>query len=190
MFSQLNISQWVKLYGDYLYSYAYYRVNKEEEAQDLVQETFLSALKAKETFRGESNEKTWLTTILKRKLIDYYRKNSKQGIQQNIENTQLGNDAEGYFNSDGDLEGHWSEAARPQALAASASQHLESKEFYDLLNKCFSLLPEKSASVFKMKFMEDAEIENICKEMNISSSNYWIIIHRSKLQLRKCMETN
>jgi len=102
----------------------------------------------------------------------------------------LAGDEQEYFNTDGDMEGHWSEWARPTMWTTSASRNIETKEFNNLLNKCMSLLPEKWASVFRLKFMEDEETENICKEMNLTPSNYWVIMHRAKLQLRKCMEVN
>ena len=71
----LDTKNWVVNYADYLYSMAYFKVNNQPEAEDLVQETFLSAYKNKDTFKGESAEKTWLTAILNNKIIDYYRKN-------------------------------------------------------------------------------------------------------------------
>lgn len=186
----LDIQNWVKLYSDYLYNYAAYRVSNEEEARDLVQDTFLSALKAKDSFRGESSEKTWLITILKRKIIDLYRKRSVQGIQQSIDSERNASNYSDYFNEEGDLENHWSASGRPSAWAAGAASKLEAREFYTILNKCLNLLPEKWAAVFRMKNMEDEDSENICKELNVSSSNYWIIMHRAKLQLRKCLELN
>ena len=67
-------AEWTQIYGDYLYSYALSRVYRKELAEDLVQETFLSALKSKDSFQGRSKEQTWLTSILKNKIIDHYRK--------------------------------------------------------------------------------------------------------------------
>ena len=63
----VNPSEWVNKYGDYLYIYAYSRVQSKELSEDLVQETFLSALKGLRSFRGDSTVQTWLTSILRRK---------------------------------------------------------------------------------------------------------------------------
>lgn len=186
--AQLNTGEWVKLYGDYLYNYTVYRINNEEEAQDLVQDTFLSALKNKDQFRGDASEKTWLVTILKRKIIDFYRKKSTQSIQQSIESEKLAAGYNDFFEEEGNHEGHWSNDARPANWIVNPQQVIETREFYQALNKCLDALPEKWCSVFKMKNMEDLETEAICKELNLSSSNYWIIMHRTKLQLRKCIE--
>jgi len=65
---------------------------------------------------------------------------------------------------------------------------METREFYEVLNRCLSTLPGKWSSLFRMKNMEDLETDVICKELNISPSNYWIIMHRTRLQLRKCIE--
>lgn len=184
----LNIKGWVNSYGDCLYNYAVYRINDKDEAQDLVQETFLSGIKAKDTFRGECTEKTWLITILKRKIIDHYRKKSTQSIQTSIGSDKVAAGYEQFFQQDGDFEDHWSKEGKPCSWSVNGLQKMETKEFYDVLNKCLGVLPQKWASVFCMKNMEDMETENICKELNVSTSNYWIIMHRAKLQLRKCIE--
>lgn len=184
----LKVNDWVRLYSDYLYSYATYRVNNAEQARDLVQDTFLSALKAKENFRAGSSEKTWLVTILKHKIIDHYRKRSTQSIQQSLDSGQVASSYSDYFNEDGDHEGHWTDAGEPHAWPVNAYQQIERKEFYEVLNKCLALLPAKWAAIFRLKNMEDVETEAICKELNVTPSNYWIIMHRAKLQLRKCME--
>ncbi len=186
----LNCSSWVQLYSDYLYNYAAFRINDKEEAQDLVQETFLSALKARESFRGDCSEKTWLVTILKRKIIDLYRSKSRQSISETLDSGQIAAGYGEFFNEDGEGGGHWHHAGKPQMWDESTYRTLETKEFYSVLHKCLALLPDKWATVFKMKNMEDLETEFICKECNVSASNYWIIMHRTKLQLRKCMESN
>jgi RNA polymerase sigma-70 factor (ECF subfamily) len=186
----LNVSEWVSLYGDYLYNYALYRVNDADEAKDLVQETFLSGLKGKDAFRGESSEKTWLLTILKRKIIDYYRKKSVQSIQTSIDSETVAAGYDQFFRNDGDLENNWTDEGKPKTWSTDGLQRMETKEFYEVLNKCLSLLPRKWAAVFCMKNMEEMETEIICKELNVTASNYWIMMHRSKLQLRKCIETD
>jgi len=185
---RLNVSQWVAMYGDCLYNYAVYRVNDANEAQDLVQDTFLAGIKAKDSFRGDCSEKTWLITILKRKVIDHYRKKGVQGIQSSIDTEQVAAGYEQFFNEDGHLENNWTSQAKPHSWSYSGTQAMETREFYEVLNRCLSTLPGKWSSLFRMKNMEDLETDVICKELNISPSNYWIIMHRTRLQLRKCIE--
>lgn len=50
--------RWVDLYGDYLFRYALLQLRDPELAEDMVQETFLAALRAREKFSGQSSEGT------------------------------------------------------------------------------------------------------------------------------------
>ncbi|MBL7910136.1 MAG: sigma-70 family RNA polymerase sigma factor [Bacteroidia bacterium] len=183
----LNPSKWVELYADYLYRFAYYRVNNDELAQDLVQDCFLAALKALETYKGQASEKTWLVSILKNKIIDHYKKASTRNESPLQLSTQ---DAPSYdYFFDKEANGHWKSDTKPKDWAA-ADNNFDAKEFYKTLEKCLSLLPEKWKGVFTMSLLDDAEAKLVCKEFDISSSNFWVIIHRAKLQVRACLEKN
>lgn len=78
----LNPHSWVNKYANYLYTYAIYRINDSDLARDLVQETFLAGLESKDKFEGRSTEKTWLTAILKNKIVDIYRSKSKRSSKK------------------------------------------------------------------------------------------------------------
>ncbi len=106
--------QWLHNYGDYLYSIAVLKTNDKETAEDLVQETFLSAIKALPGFKGESNEKTWLTAILNNKIIDYYR---KKDVLKNADSYLIETDQSFYgsfFEPDNSSSGHWTKTANPE----------------------------------------------------------------------------
>ena len=76
----INPENWIDKYSDYLFNYTIVRVNDREVTNDLISETFLAALRSRKNFKGESTERTWLVSILKRKIIDDYRKiNSAKG---------------------------------------------------------------------------------------------------------------
>ncbi|MFL0065846.1 sigma-70 family RNA polymerase sigma factor [Tenacibaculum maritimum] len=177
----LNPGTWVDTYADYLFNYAIARVNNSDIAKDLVQETFFAGLKSAKNFEGKSTERTWLVSILKRKVIDYYRKiNSKKG-QAEVRMS---------FYDDGDNEGSWIEERVPQSWGNEVEKTIESKELKDQIDRCIDYLPEKYAMVFRMKTIQEFETEEICKELDITPSNLWVIIHRARTQLRKCMEEN
>jgi RNA polymerase sigma-70 factor (TIGR02943 family) len=183
--SLLEPHLWVDRYADYLYGYAISRLNNEEQAQDLVQDTFLSALEKAEAFRGDSNERTWLTAILKYKIIDVYRKKSAVFISRDEYGTAT--DEEEYF--DPDLN-NWKREHWPAPFGVEEHDPLHNKEFMGVLQKCMQRLPPLWLSVFKLKHMEDEKTEIICRDMRISSSNYWVIIHRAKVNLRSCLQKN
>lgn len=183
----LKPGDWVKTYADYLYSLALIKVSNKETAEDLVQETFLSAFKAKDSFKNGSSEKTWLTAILKNKIIDHYRKKDvlKQ-ITNYISDTKTSFD-EHFFNEN---DGHWLAESAPLAWKELADAKVNRNEFNKIIQYCIQKMPTKLVPVFVAKFLDEAESEFICKEFNITSSNYWVLIHRAKVLIRSCLEKN
>ena len=178
-------SNWIENYGNSLFNYALVRVNDREIARDLVQETFLSALQNLSAFRGDSSEKTWLFSILKNKIIDHYRRNiSEKSVS--ISNAEEGVNLDSYFDEDGE----WKKSAAPINWKESHRDDYRSKEFHEALQKCLERLTEQSRAVFSLKYLDEFESEEICKELTISTSNYWVIMHRAKLMLRRCIEKN
>lgn len=182
----LNPHLWVKNYADYLYSYAITRLNEDERARDLVQETFLAALEKIEKFEGRSTEKTWLTSILKNKIIDVYRKKSS-GLGKPADVLTAEYEQEEFFNADN---GHWKEEHQPATFGIEQQDNLEKKEFQQILQQCMKKLPALWSSVFTMKHMDEESTEYICTELKVSSANFWVIIHRTKLNLRACLQKN
>ncbi len=182
-FTHTGPNFWVGNYGDYLYSYAGTRIDDDELARDLVQETFLAALKGWEKFDQRSSEKTWLTAILKNKLYDAYRKKSTN-LQKHTISTD-GSDSDDFFEESG----HWKEGRYPAAIGIEDAA-LESKEFDGILRSCMHKLPPLWKSVFTMKHIDDESTETICDRLELSSSNFWVISHRAKVNLRDCLQRN
>lgn len=183
----LDPASWVSLYGDYLYSYCMARVNDHENAEDLVQETFISAIKARDNFKGESSEKTWLTAILKNKITDFYRKKDVLKGARDYLNATDRDFSKHFFN---DSDGHWLPETSPKAWVEPADAGVNREEFAKILFTCIHKMPSALVPVFIAKFMDEEDSEVICKVHNISSSNYWVIIHRAKVLMRSCLEKN
>lgn len=177
----LQPQKWIDNYADALYAYTVARVSDTGLAEDIVQDTFLSAWKNKDTFKGEASEKSWLFTICKNKIIDHYRKKANSPVQYAEADT-----SDIYFDNDE----HWTREDKPEDWHIDYNQTIESKEFYDILEYCKKKLQELQQSVFVMKYMEELDSEKICKVLGITPSNYWVLMHRAKLQLRSCLEKN
>jgi RNA polymerase sigma-70 factor (ECF subfamily) len=171
-------------YADYLYAYAITRLDNEELARDLVQETFLAALERLHSFEGRSTERTWLTAILKNKIIDVYRK--KASALANTNKLEESDPVE-FFEP---ANGHWKESHSPQEFARPADDPLLSKEFQITLRNCMLKLPALWLAVFTMKHMDDIATDAICNELNVTAANFWVIIHRAKVNLRACLQKN
>ncbi|MEO6682718.1 MAG: sigma-70 family RNA polymerase sigma factor [Ginsengibacter sp.] len=180
---KMNVSnphQWVENYADYLYGFAFSRINDEEQSRDLVQETLLAALESIKKFEGRSSEKTWLTSILKYKIYDIYREKTAS-----VRNVTLHEAYPRYFDQ---ADGEWQMEHKPTEFSIKDENAVESKEFYRILKLCLNKLPASWITAFKMKFMEEEETKDICNELQITSTNYWVIIHRAKINLRACLQ--
>lgn len=180
----LKPTQWVSAHADYLYAFARVRIADEEQAKDLVQETFLAALQRADKFEGKSSERTWLTAILKNKIVDVYRKKSTL-IPSQI--TNAANDQNFFDEADG---GHWTAEHYPRPFGIDKTTPLETKEFNGILKACMDKLPPLWLGVFTLKHIDDESSETICAELSLTSSNFWVIIHRAKLNLRACLQKN
>ncbi len=173
---------WVDRYGDYLYRFALSRINDTVLAEDLVQETFLAALKSRASFKRQSAAKTWLTAILKHKIVDCIRKRQRERIIDNEE--ALNRNLEAYFNQDGNWKIH------PHKWENNPIQHYEQKEFLDTLFECLAVLPRRIAQIFMLREMEGLQTDEICQAMQITATNCWTMLYRARTGLRNCLELN
>ena len=184
---QLDPEQWLERYGDYLFNYAVVRVNDRSNAEDLVQETLLAGLKAAEKFQGKSTERTWLTSILKRKIIDTYRKKSSSRELSFGEHESTVFDAD-FYRSEAPFKGHWLEGMGPHSNSLMPDGAMEQEELARFIQYCIEHLPPQLAAAFIMKMVDEEEADLICKELGITTSNLWVMLHRARLKMRKCLE--
>lgn len=177
---------WVDDHGNSLFRYAYARLRDATLAEDIVQETLLSAIQSISSYCGRSAERTWLTGILKHKIIDHYRKNSKN-VQFTDDDTDL-SVTDHFFERPDAWDGHWVIKLRPVDPEQSPEEVLERGEFWDVMNACLSALPERVASVFTLREVDGLTSDEICEVLSLSPSNFWVIMHRARMQLRRCVE--
>ena len=178
---KIDPNKWVDAYSDYLFNYTITRVNDRNTAQDIVQDTFFAGLKSMKNFKGEASERTWLVSILKRKIIDHYRKmNSKKGKAE----------VRMSYNNDTESEGDWLEERVADPFDKTAEDRIENTELGLAIHDCLGKLPVKQAQIFKMKTIQGFETEAICNELNITASNLWVIIHRARTAMAACLKEN
>ena len=175
--SENSIKDWVEAYTDALYDWAFYKLSDVEQAKDIVQETFITAYQKWESYERKSNPKTWLFSILNNKIIDHYRKEFRNPVQ-----VRLNYEAD-FF----DDEGMWRNEKRPNEWDCDVNL-VDSPEFMNVLKSCIGKLPTQWASAIQLKYLSEKDGNAICNELNITTSNYWQIIHRAKLSLRQCLE--
>lgn len=164
-------------YTSILYQQVNYLINNNEDAEDIVQETILSAYQAYDNFQGQSNIKTWLTRILKNKVADYYRKKYRQNTHVSLDN---------FFIKDGS----WQEHQKTKEWTNTDESLLEDIEFKKIFENCIEKLPPKWSIPIKLYYLEEKKTDFLSQELGITTTNIWKILQRGRLQLKDCLEKN
>jgi RNA polymerase sigma-70 factor (ECF subfamily) len=172
---------WVDRYGDSLYRYALLRLRAPDLAADVVQETFLEALRARHSFAGRSSERTWLIGILRHKIIDQLRRSNREPATGN--GVPPGVSDEPPF----DRRGHWKVA--PARWAGDPSRELETREFWDVFGHCLSRLPQGLADAFFLRELDGLGADEVQQTLGITPANFWKRLHRARMLLRECLES-
>jgi len=173
---------WVDRYGDYLYRFALSRTKDPSVAEDLVQETLLAALQARASFKGRSTPKSWLAGILKHKIVDHFRKSKRE--QPTDDAILQRENIDRLFEENG----AWKMA--PNKWEVNPTKLYEQKEFMDIFYKCLAKLPERLSNAFILREIDGLDTKEICKVLNITATNSWVILYRARMALRKCLEIN
>ncbi len=178
-----NFRSQVERLRPYLLRYASLQLRDAAAAEDAVQEALLAALAGEATYAGRANLRTWLTGILKHKIVDTIRRQSREPAQ--LPAQADGDDAE--FDALFDRRGHWEEA--PDAWEQPEGA-LQQKQFLAALEACLRALPERTARVFMMREHLGLDTSEICKELGVTPTHCWVMLHRARMALRLCLETN
>src|SRR5688572_20784639 len=167
----------------YLLRFALVQLRDPTAAEDAVQETLLAALQTGSRYAGRSTVKTWLTGILKHKIIDQVRRQSRERPLENPDEESAESEiAEGLFGEDG----HWHEFP---ADWEAPDRSLENAQFWTVFEMCVQVMPARAARVFVMRELLELTTDEICKELGITATNCWVMLHRARLALRECLET-
>jgi len=175
-------SQWLSEHGDTLFRYARARVAGRELAEDLVQETFLAAVAASAPYRGESTVRTWLISILRRKIVDQYRRTPRTTAAEQLP-VEFGGSPANLFTP----QGRWREI--PSEWPAPDGQ-LEKQEFWAALHGCLEKMPASLAHAFRLRELMGLEMLEVCESQGLSAANVRVRLHRARLMLRECLERN
>jgi len=176
----------IESHRGYMVRFATAKLRDAEQAEEVVQEALLAALDAVGGFAGQSTLRTWLTSILKFKIVDFQRRviSERAHIAQAPDDDSA--DTE-WLDRQFDQTGHWkmqfSEWANPDDA-------LQQQQFFAIFESCMDKLPKTASRVFFKREVMGIETEEICKEEEISSSNCWVILHRARVSLRECLERN
>ncbi len=160
----------------YLLRYARLQLRDGPAAEDAVQETLLAALAGEAGFAGRSNLRTWLTGILKHKIVDALRRLAREAPLPEEES-----EPDGLF----DGRGHWRD---PPGAWDDPDASLEQKQFMAALERCLAALPQKTAQAFMMREHLGFETGDICKELGVTPTHCWVLLYRARMALRECLQ--
>jgi RNA polymerase sigma-70 factor (ECF subfamily) len=167
----------------YLLRVAVLQLRNNELAEDVVQDTLVAALQGATRFDGRSSLKTWLTGILKHKIVDAIRRRTREPVVAPLDDEIQLDDMDALF----DESGHWE---NPPAEWGDPESALSRQQFMEVLQVCLDKLPPNTARVFMMREVLELESAEICKELAITSTNLWVILYRARMALRQCLEQN
>jgi len=174
----------LQIHRSYLLRVAQLQLRDRETAEDVVQDTLLAALAGQEGFTGKSSVKTWLTGILKHKIVDAIRRKQRDPILESSLPEEIDlEDFDGLFKENGSWDTRPTEWGDPEAA-------LNRQQFFDILQFCLDKLPPNTGRVFMMREVMELESDEICKELLITANNLWVILYRARMALRECLEQN
>ena len=181
-----DISRDLDQHRGFLLRVARLQLRDEALAEDVVQETLLAAL-AGSGFSGKSSLRTWLTGILKHKIVDAIRRKQREPTVASafgdVESELDIEDLDALFNERGGWDAKPADWGDPEAA-------LNRSQFMEMMDFCLEKLPPNTARVFMMREVMELETDEICKELAINANNLWVILYRARVALRQCLEQN
>lgn len=180
----LDPGRWLTEYGDALFRYALGRLRDASHAEDMVQETLIAALQARASYSGRASEKTWLTGILKHKIIDLIRKQVRETTVDDID--RLSDAAtESEIDDLFDARGRW---VRSPGDWGNPDKALHNHQFLEAFEVCLERLKPALARVFALKEFSGLSNEEICNQLGITATNCGVMLYRARMGLRRCLE--
>lgn len=177
-----NPGAWLEEHGDYLYGFAIRKLKNPSLAEDLLQETLVSAITARERYQATASVRTWLTTILRNKIVDHWR---VQGRETAATDLMAGMDEDASVDDFFDRAGRWAEMPNTYPDPDAA---LESKQFWQVFEHCVSRLKPQQAEIFLAREVHGMANDEISQNHSISLSNVFVLMHRARVALGKCLE--
>jgi RNA polymerase sigma-70 factor (ECF subfamily) len=154
-------------------------------AEDAVQEALLAAFANAREFAGRSALKTWVFAILRNKIVDHIRQQSRTTNVSSLSSAEqsLDESFEALFKPNA----HWSPQSRPRDWG-DPEEAMRQQDFWAVFDACLNHLPPNTARVFMMREFLEFETPEVCQELKITTTNCNVILHRARNALRRCLD--
>jgi RNA polymerase sigma-70 factor (ECF subfamily) len=181
--TKISPERWLDEHGDHLYRYALLQLGNSALAEDMVQDTLVAGLEGLERFQGRASEKTWLTGILRHKILDYFRRARRESVAEDIET--LADSAAQEVGALFDVAGHW--ISPPQDWGQPEKRETD-QQFLKVLAGCMQRLKPAMATAFVLKEIDGHSNQEISKELGVSDTNCGVLLYRARMSLRRCLD--
>lgn len=166
-----------------LVRFAQLQIRNQALAEDAVQDALIAVLEKPERFAGQSSLRTYVTGILKFKIIDCLRSSTRERQIDSADDQSEDDAIDALFLANGHT--------REQPMAwGDPDSSLSQKDFFRVLEVCLEKLPAKTARIFMMREWLELDTGEICKELEITTSNAWVLLYRARMRLRECLDLN
>jgi len=145
---------------DKLMRFALRWLHNPAQAEDAVQDALIAAIECVDTYAAVASTGTWLTGILKHKIVDCVRRSARDRYAE----------------------------VDPDTLVASFGNPEEAfsrNGFVDQLAGCLDDLPARAARVFFLREVLGLNTAEVCAELSISTANCSVLLHRARTRLRE-----
>lgn len=173
---------WLNEHGDYLFGFAMSKLRDKALAEDMVQETLVSAISAMDRYQATAAVRTWLTTILRHKIVDFWRSQGRETVATDLMGAM---DEDASMDDFFDHAGRWADMPNQYPDPDAA---LESKQFWQIFEHCASRLKPQQAEIFLAREVHGMGNEEISQSHAISMSNVFVLMHRARIAMGKCLE--
>lgn len=168
-YTQVAVS-WTEMvsHRDYLVRFAQRKLHDPLLAEDAVHDVFEAVMSGRALFEGRAALRSWLTAILKFKVIDIIRSRSRYASYD-------------CFDNDEDQDGSGIEH-----LACESAGPQEQAEQRELLNhtlKRIDTLPSGLRDVMQFRVLQDESSQEVCQRLQISEASLFVRLHRARKQL-------
>ena len=179
--SILNFEEQLVEHRLYLMRFARLQLRNDAWAEDAVSETLLAALSKPQMFGNRSLLKTWLVGILKHKVIDIIRLNKRE---MSVLDSDPDDESDGLDRLAFKADGHFVD---PLASWGDPHQTLQQRQFFEVLDICMERLPPTLGRLFLMREWLELSSAELCKELAITPTNLYVLLHRARLRLQECL---